>query len=98
MPNAPRALSMARVTLNLALTILLGTLIWSVTWPFFFETRVSYGVSSEAGKVSAMTDPHTQKVIVRVDDRTQEFAGDDYLKSPLYKEYLERQANRRIFI
>ena len=87
---------MARVILNLALTVLLGALIWSVTGPLFFETRVLYGVSSEAGKVSAITDPRKQTVIVRVDDQTQEFSGDSYLEAPLYKKYLQRQANRKL--
>src|SRR5207244_1199032 len=87
---------MARIGLTLALTALLAALLWSVTWPFFCETRVRHGVSSEAGKLSAITDPHKQSVIVRVDDRTQESAGDTYRDAPLYKEYLERQANRRL--
>ena len=87
---------MIRVALTLALTGLFAALLGSVTFPFFFETRVNYGVSSEAGKLSASTDPHRQSVIVRVDDRTKEFPGDTYRDAPLYKEYLQRQANRKL--
>lgn len=84
---------MARIALRLLLTAVLFGIIWACIWPIFFDQEIRHGINPHWGKIQIYTDTVKQKVIVRMDNRTEELATDSYEQSPFYKEARNRLRN-----